>query len=293
MPVLNPFTTLPVSLPLLFKKNKSMQKSGNIRKMRTQLDKPVQYTLPLYDNLEEGAFVEMTPLVGKEIRLAFNNQINCVVTGKKIKKTFGEGMSYPAFKTSTWAVESIIRPELSRAHLGEALRDLEWEKEHDLQPHFVYLALTNHVKVGVTRQGHLPGRWIDQGAWKAIVLAETPYRYLAGVIEKGLKAHMSDKTQWQRMLKNERLDLDLLEEKQRIGKLLPAKHQQYISSDDSITEIEYPVEQYPDKVKSMKLDKVPEIEKRLTGIRGQYFLFEDNTVINIRSHAGYHVTVEY
>jgi len=95
------------------------------------------------------------------------------------------------------------------------------------------------------------------------------------------------------MLKNERLDLDLLQEKHRIQQLLPDEHQQYISSDDSITEIEYPVEQYPDKVKSMKLDKVPEIQKRLTGIRGQYLIFEDNTVINIRSHAGYHLTVEY
>ena len=270
-----------------------MKKTGNIRKMIPQLDNPVQYTLPLKDILEDHEKVEMNPLVGQEIKITFENAIHCVVTGKKIKKTFGEGMSYPAFKTAPQAVESIIRPELSRAHLGEALRDLEWEKKHDLQPHFVYLALTNHVKVGVTRQNHLPDRWMDQGAWKAIVLAETPYRYLAGVIEKELKAHMSDKTQWQRMLKNERLDLDLLQEKHRIQQLLPDEHQQYISSDDSITEIEYPVKQYPDKVKSMKLDKVPEIEKRLTGIRGQYLIFEDNTVINIRSHAGYHVTLEY
>ncbi|MDZ7775602.1 MAG: hypothetical protein U5L09_08400 [Bacteroidales bacterium] len=74
-----------------------MQKSGNIRKMRTELEQPVQYTLPLYDNLEEGEFVEMTPLVGKEIRLSFNNQINCVVTGRKSQKDLWRRDELPGF----------------------------------------------------------------------------------------------------------------------------------------------------------------------------------------------------
>lgn len=270
-----------------------MQKSGNIRKMNTKLENPVPYTLPLFNNLEEGDFVEMTPLVGQVIKITFNNQINCVVTGKKINKTFGEGMSYDAFRKSPWAVESIIRPELSRAHLGEALRDMEWELKHDMQLHYVYLALTNQVKVGVTRESGFPNRWIDQGAWKAIVLAQTPYRQLAGQIEVALKAHVSDKTAWQRMLKNECLDIDLASEKTRIAALLPEELQQYVTTDNEVTEIHYPVAQYPEKVKSMKLDKIPEIEKRLMGIRGQYLIFDDNTVINMRSHAGYHITLEY
>ena len=33
-----------------------------------------------------------------------------------------------------------------------------------LQPHIVYLALSSHLKVGVTRKSQVPTRWIDQGA---------------------------------------------------------------------------------------------------------------------------------
>mgnify|MGYP006286836559 CR=1 FL=1 len=270
-----------------------MKKTGNIRKMIPQLDNPVQYTLPLKDILEDHEQVDMNPLVGQEIKITFENAIHCVVTGKKIKKTYGEGMSYPAFKTAPQAVESIIRPELSRAHLGEALRDWEWEKKHDLQPHYVYLALTNAVKVGVTRQSHLPSRWMDQGAWKSIILAETPYRQLAGLIEIELKKHVTDKTNWRRMLKDERMDVDLAQKKDELAALLPEEYRQYFYADNKITEIEYPVLQYPEKVKSMKLDKVPEIQKKLVGIRGQYLIFEDETVMNVRNHAGYRISVEY
>ena len=58
--------------------------------------------------------------------------------------------------------ECIIRPELCRAHLGEG-RNPDWEKEHHLQPHIVYLAQTDVIKVGVTRSTQVPTRWIDQG----------------------------------------------------------------------------------------------------------------------------------
>jgi hypothetical protein len=40
------------------------------------------------------------------------------------------------------------------------------------------------------------------------------------------------------------------------------------------------------------MDKVSVIRKKLMGIKGQYWLFEDGTVINIRSHAGYLVSLE-
>lgn len=270
-----------------------MKVSGNLRKMRTQLGNPVQYYLPLYDVLEKKEEVPLNEWVGRTIQLTFEQQINCVVTGRKIRKAYGEGMSYEAFIKAPEAVESIIRPELSQAHLGIALRDLEWEIAHDVQPHFVYLALTSGVKVGVTRARHIPFRWIDQGAWKTIILAETPYRQAAGLIEVALKGFMNDKTDWRKMLCNERnFEIDLLAEKSAVQCKVPAELQAYISNDDTITEIHYPVLAYPEKVSSLKLDKVPVIRKKLMGIKGQYWLFEDGTVINIRGHAGYLVSLE-
>lgn len=271
-----------------------MKVSGNIRKMRSELtDEEVLYKLPLFDILEPNEEVDMNGFIGNTIKLTFENAIHCVVTGNKINKAYGEGMSYDAFMTSPYAVESIIRPELSMAHLGIALRDLEWETQHDVQPHIVYLSKTSGIKVGVTRKTQVPTRWIDQGAHEAIVLAETPYRQAAGLIEVALKDHMDDKTNWRMMLKNENSTTESLEDaKARVAKLIPEDLQQFIAKDTSIQKITFPVLDYPTKVTSMKFDKMPIIEKKLSGIKGQYLIFDDNTVINLRSHTGYRISIE-
>ena len=95
-----------------------------------------------------------------------------------------------------------MRPELSKAHLGEEDRDLEYEKKIQLQPHCVYLALSSHLKVGVTRTSNVPTRWIDR-AHQAVRILDVPNRYLAGVAEVSLKEYFSDKTNWRKMLQND------------------------------------------------------------------------------------------
>ena len=249
-----------------------MKWTGNIRKMRTELSDEVQYTLPLYEVIEPLEMVSMNQFIGQEISLQFENEINCVVTGKRIKKAYGDGMSYDAFMSSPMASPSIIRPELSRIHEGIALRDKEWEEKHHLTPHLVYLSLTSEVKVGVTRETNIPYRWIDQGAVEAIILAEVPYRQLAGAIEVALKEYRSDKTNWRKMLKNEYEPTNLLDHKDELIAYLDEDLQQFISDNDEITKIKYPVMSYPIKVTSMKLDKIPLIEKKLKGIKGQYLI---------------------
>jgi hypothetical protein len=271
-----------------------MEIEGNLRKMRTQLEDVVQYTLPLRDNLEPGTMVPMNDLLGEVIKLEYLGHYNSVLSGKKMNKPFGEGMTYNEFMESPQASPSIIRPELSRIHEGIALRDFEWEMEHHMQPHIVYLSLTNGVKVGVTRDTQIPTRWIDQGAVQAIILAETPFRGAAGWIEVALKDYVADKTNWQRMLKNEvKQGVDLVASKDELVAHLNEELKQYISDNNEITTIAYPVHQYPSKVKSMKLDKVPIIEKKLVGIKGQYLMFDDETVINIRSHSGCRVRFSF
>ena len=127
----------------------------------------------------------------------------------------------------------------------------------------------------------------------AIILAEVPYRQLAGLIEVELKEHMSDKTNWRSMLKNLTSEDDLLDRKEEAIDLLPEEYYDFISDNDDITSINYPVISYPEKVKSMKFDKFPVIEKKLNGIKGQYLIFDDETVINMRSQAGYRIAIEY
>ena len=67
-----------------------MKAAGNILKMRTKfLDekipesmKNIQYYLPIGDEL-----VFMNELIGKKIQLVYEGLINCVVCGKRTKKS--------------------------------------------------------------------------------------------------------------------------------------------------------------------------------------------------------------
>ncbi len=265
-----------------------MKYEGNLRKMRTQLiaGQEVRYFMPSID----GEW-EVNDFIGKRIGFAFEGRINCVDCGRLTNKAFGQGFCYPCFKNSPMNAECIIRPELCEAHLGKG-RDPEWEKKHHLQPHVVYLALSSSVKVGVTRCDQVPTRWVDQGAAGAIILAETNNRREAGEIEVALKQHISDKTNWQRMLKNQIVDADLNAVKLEMKELIPPSHQDFYAEKSELISLQYPVESYPLKVKSMKMDKVPSFEGILKGIKGQYLLFDGGIVMNIRNHSGYYVEWE-
>jgi hypothetical protein len=187
----------------------------------------------------------------------------------------------------------IMKPELSTAHLGIADRDLDYETRVQLQPHIVYLALSSEVKVGVTRKTQVPTRWIDQGAEKAIAIVEVPNRYLAGITEVALKNHFSDKTNWRKMLTNDIVSTDLIQEKIKVQDLLPQEVTEYFFSDkNDVYEMHYPVLQYPKKINSLSLEKTPNFKGVLIGIKGQYLLFEDGTVFNVRSSEGSVVNID-
>ena len=179
-----------------------------------------------------------------------------------------------------------MRPELSTAHLGIEDRDLEYEKKVQLQPHIVYLALSSEVKVGVTRKPQVPTRWIDQGAIKAVEIVEVPNRYLAGITEVALKAYVSDKTNWRKMLQNLNVDADLLAKKEELKDFIPDEAKDYFLPNREVVELDFPVLAYPEKVKSLNLSKTPSFEGVLKGIKGQYLIFEDNTVFNVRGNEG-------
>lgn len=259
-----------------------------LHKMKTALNDTVQYRLQT--DAEE---ILLNDLIGKNISLKFDGKVQCAACEKYPKKLFAQGFCYDCFMNAPQAADWIIHPEKSQAHLGIEDRDLDYEKSVQLKPHFVYLAVASALKVGVTRGTQIPTRWIDQGASFAIKLAETPHRQLAGEIEVALKSHFTDKTNWRRMLKNEIADIDLEEEKWNVEELLPGDLAQYMSEDDTIVDINYPVLQFPEKVKSVGFDKFPEIEGTLLGIKGQYLLLDDNRVLNVRKHEGYFVDLEF
>jgi hypothetical protein len=194
--------------------------------------------------------------------------------------------------SSPAAGDWIMKPELSTAHLDIEDRDLDYEKKVQLKPHVVYLALSSEVKVGVTRLTQVPTRWIDQGAVQAIPIVEVPNRYLAGITEVALKSHYADKTNWQKMLKNDYPQVDLLKQKASLKYLIPNEVQEYFHLEkEDLLEIHYPVLKYPTKVTSLNLDKSPNFSGKLSGIKGQYLIFEDGTVFNVRTFEGYVVRI--
>jgi hypothetical protein len=263
-----------------------MEYKGVISKMVTELSNPVKYYLPLDDNK-----VFLNEYVNKKVSVHWLNEIYCQNCGKITKKSFGQGYCYPCFISIPETEDCVLRPELCRAQEGIA-RDMKWATEHCLQDHFVYLALSSAIKVGVTRKSQIPTRWIDQGATSAIKLAKTPNRYTAGLIEVELKKYLTDKTNWRHMLMNKIAeDISLTDRKKQIASLLSEELRQYISDDNTVTEIEYPNVSFPIKVTSIDFEKIPTIQGLLTGIKGQYLILDNEKVINIRKYGGYLVEV--
>lgn len=262
-----------------------MQYQGVLKKMQTEFTNPIQYYLVF-----KNSFLNVNQLLNKELHIYFRGY-QCLNCNKK-KKIFRQGFCYDCFYSSPAVGEWIMKPELSTAHLGIADRDLVYESKVQLQPHIVYLALSSEVKVGVTRNTQMPTRWIDQGAEKAIVVVEVPNRYLAGITEIALKNHFTDKTNWRKMLTNDIASADLSAEKLKLKMLLPPEVQEFFCLDkNDIYEMIYPVVQYPKKINSLSLEKTPSFKGKLIGIKGQYLLFEDGTVFNIRSSEGYVVDI--
>ena len=253
--------------------------------MQTEIGSPIQYYLVF-----ENDFLNVNQLLNKKVSISFVKFqcLNCSLE----KKIYRQGFCYECFFEIPQAADWIMRPELSTAHLDKEDRDLEYEKQVQLQPHIVYLANSSNVKVGVTRKTQVPTRWIDQGAHEAIEIVEVPNRYLAGVTEVALKDYVGDKTNWRTMLKNEIKDENLVEWRDKLKQYIPEEAIPYFIENNTETNIEFPVLQYPEKPKSLNLDKTPSYEGVLKGIKGQYLIFEDNTVFNIRSNEGYVVSIE-
>lgn len=271
-----------------------MATTGNLRKLAPELTDPVTYYLPVGD-----AQIKLNDLIGANITLNYLGEINCIHCGRKTSKSFQQGYCYPCFQTLAECDSCLIKPELCHYHEGTC-REPKWGEEHCFQDHFVYLANTSGLKVGITRQTNVPTRWIDQGATQALPIYKVRDRLVSGQVEVLLKNHVADKTAWQRMLKNESEVLDLVAKRDQINEECSQELTGLIEQlgDDAITflfdekviEIDYPVLEYPQKVKSLNLDKTPEIVGKLMGIKGQYLIL-DSGVLNIRKFSGYKVSV--
>ena len=261
-----------------------MTYEGVLTKMESEFSQPIQYYLVF-----ENDFLNMNQLLDKTISITFI-KYQCLNCGLD-KKIYRQGFCKSCFYEIPQAADWIMHPELSTAHLDKEDRDLEYEKQVQLQPHIVYLANSSNVKVGVTRKSQVPTRWIDQGAHEAIEIVEVPNRYLAGITEVALKEHVSDKTNWRTMLKNDIQDEDLVTWRERLKQYIPSEAKDYFIESNTETNLDFPVHKYPSAPKSLNLEKEQSYTGKLVGIKGQYLIFEDEMVFNIRGNEGLYVGI--
>jgi hypothetical protein len=263
---------------------------GDLRKMRVEPEEPILYTLPVGD-----ACVTLNPLLGARLGIRHTGSINCIACGRSTRKSFNQGHCFPCFRDLASCDGCIVRPERCHYHLGTC-RQPEWGEAHCMRPHVVYLANSSGVKVGITRESQVPTRWIDQGASQALPVARVASRRLSGLMEVVFKVHVSDRTDWRRMLKGEpevvdlpeRRDALLAECREMLSNLTDEHDREapeFIAGAEART-FRYPVLEYPERVKSINLDKTPMAEGTLLGIKGQYLIL-DTGVLNIRKYGAY------
>ncbi|MDH5517796.1 MAG: DUF2797 domain-containing protein [Gammaproteobacteria bacterium] len=270
--------------------------------MKTQLADTVEYQLPLVqtDN-STTEYIDMNNLIGKSIKISFQNEINCISCGAKTKKSYSQGHCYMCMKTLPECDMCIMKPETCHYAAGTC-RDSSWADDHCMQKHYVYLANSSGIKVGITRGTQIPTRWMDQGAVQALAIFEVKDRLMSGLLEVIIKKHVSDRTDWRKMLKGIAEEIDLIKYRDEIMQTcadeIAALKQQHgeraltALTDNTLVDINYPVLDYPEKVKSYNFDKTPEISGVLKGIKGQYLIL-DSGVLNIRKFSGYHVALQH
>jgi hypothetical protein len=273
--------------------------SGQISKMHVSVDSNNQaaYELPIGDQ-----FVNMNSLIGQDIQVQYSGSINCIECNRKTKKSFSQGYCYVCLTTLARCDTCIIKPELCHYAAGTC-REPQWGEQNCLQDHFVYLANTGQIKVGITRHvtDGVSSRWIDQGASQAMAIFRVKERLLSGLVEIEIAKHIGDRTNWRTMLKGEPEKLDLIDMQNKVMDLvrepLDALQGKYgIQAIQPLApkaiEINYPVNQYPVKIKSINLEKEPVFEGKLIGIKGQYLLLDQDRVINMRKYSGYTISIQ-
>jgi hypothetical protein len=268
--------------------------AGAVRKMKTQLAEPVEYRAVLGEQE-----VPLNQYLGRELWLEYSGEINCVHCGRKTNKSFNQGYCYPCFRSLAQCDSCIMSPEKCHYAAGTC-REPRWGEEHCMIDHFVYLANTSGLKVGITRGSQVPTRWMDQGATQAQPIFRVSTRLYSGLLEDVLRSHIADRTQWQAMLKGDADHCDLDAARERLLAACSAEIEalQRQHGLQAITELEnhpqtlisYPVLEYPTKVKSFNLDKNPRAGGTLLGIKGQYLIF-DSGVINMRKYGGYQLSL--
>ncbi|MCL6547865.1 MAG: DUF2797 domain-containing protein [Alicyclobacillus sp.] len=265
-----------------------MKTEGFLRELSHRVDEPVQYSL-----VTDGGAEPLNRWLGHRVRIEFSGEKACIHCGRRVKKLYQSGYCFPCVTTLAECDLCIVKPNECHFHLGTC-RDEGFAAEHCMIPHYVYLAWSSGVKVGLTRKGRQFTRWVDQGATAAILVAELPTRKRAGELEAVIAEFLPDKTDWRKMLayeEDEALPADLRGVKREVTERLPDDFRSHVLGDDTVYRFFYPrLPEFSIRTTSLNLDREPVVEGVLSGVKGQYLLF-DHGVFHVKRHSGYRVQV--
>ncbi len=249
-----------------------------------------------YECVVGSQSVPLTP--GSQLRIIPEGGIVCQHCQRPTRKSYQQGYCYPCFTRLAACDLCVLKPE--QCHYAEGTcREPAWGEQHCMVPHWVYLANSTGVKVGITRKSQGILRWMDQGAVAALPVFEVSSRYYSGLIEVAMAEYVPDKTQWRALLRGAPAAVDLLavrdELLQRCAATLSALDLRFpggrLRMDSPVCHFEYPVQKYPEKIKALSLDNHNTVEGELWGIKGQYLLLSTG-VFNVRNFSAYQVTLE-
>lgn len=261
-----------------------MEAVGFIRGLSHQYESPIRYSLELTTGM-----IALNPYIGKEISIRHLGEIRCIACGRRVKKTYNNGYCYPCFTNLPENDLCIVKPHECHYDLGTC-RDPSFGEAHCMVPHYVYLAVSSDVKVGITRKTNEMRRWMDQGAVKAIPIAELPTRKKAGELEFDLSRTMPDKTNWRKMLRGVVEEVDLSELREEVQRRFPPDFMPYKIGAEEVRQFQYPLREEVTHLTPFHLEK-EEIRDRLIGIKAQYLLFSRG-ILHVRKYAGYLVQVK-
>lgn len=287
-----------------------MEHQGICHKMHAHvLEQPESFNNTQLANVEYQFILDREKIdfpfqLGQELEIETTHNIYCVSCGSKTPKSYSQGHCFKCFKTKASCDMCIMKPETCHYDLGTCRED-SFAREVCFQPHIVYLANSSGLKVGITRLGQMPTRWLDQGATQALPIMQVGSRRLSGQLEIMFGSLVADKTDWRKLLKGEAEPLDLTQIRdQLVERFAPdirsirdqfSQKLEFNETVDYLAEEQtrqfmYPVAQYPEKIKSHNLDKSSTIRGVLQGIKGQYLIL-DTGVINIRKYTGYEIKI--
>lgn len=251
----------------------------------------VQPKVPIHQRPD----LPLSELVGTEVRVTISEEQYCTQCGAKTESSpCSNCIGEPPHTTC------VMHPATHCNYTGCPYPD--YKERSCSHTHIVYLAATNRIKVGISRESRARCRWAEQGASHAIPVARAPNRKAAGIIEKALGEEWPQRHrhQWYQPMDNavERLIDDVLATRDLIPeKLRPcylwenADRETVHDAVINVPSIEAPT--LDDRLTSNQyaLSAGETREGRVLGIRGG-LLATDAFVVNLKGHSSHPITIE-